>query len=217
MATSAVVVTLVFSASADGLAVGHEVDGEGGVYVEPAPILPFEKRSTQEQDPCTYFTQNYGRTTGMDWRKCILAVPFNEPFGRQIISAFRVIFDLESSTGYHEIPPPELELPPFSLNATLDMMEAKVNSRAYRNHWSFEYDLMVLFNRYRDGHTSLNTMCMHGYYWVHAYPIVLFEEEVKGKKVWEAWTVKKDWNMKNWQAAKLGDKIVMINDQPALE
>jgi len=155
--------------------------------------------------------------TGEDWRKCILAVPFNEPFARQTINAFRVIFDLESSTGYHENPPPELELPPFSLNATFDMIEEKINSKAYQNHWSFEYDLMVLFNRYRDGHTSLNTMCMHGYYWVHAYPIVLFEEKVKGKKVWEAWTVEKDWNAKNWQAAKLGDKLVMINDQPALE
>ncbi|KAG0639436.1 hypothetical protein HOY80DRAFT_1136781 [Tuber brumale] len=125
---SVAVVTSICLTAADGLAVGLEVDGEGGVYVKPAPILPLEKRTTQEQHPCTYFTQNYRRATGEDWRKCIPAVPFNGPFARQIISAFRVIFDLESSTGYHESPPPELEPPPFRLNARFDMMEAKANS-----------------------------------------------------------------------------------------
>ncbi|PWW78587.1 hypothetical protein C7212DRAFT_356630 [Tuber magnatum] len=185
VAVSAAVVTWICSTAANGLTIGPEVGGGDDSYVRPAPILPLEKMTAREQDPCTYFSQNHGRVTGEDWRKCILAVPFNEPFARPIIGALR--------------------------------MKAKINSRAYQNHWSFEYDLMVLFNRYRGGHTSLNTMCMREYYWIYAYPIVLFEEEVQGNKVWEAWTVEKDWSMKNWHGVKLGGRIVMINGQPALE
>ena len=58
---SAAAVTWIFSTAISGLTTWPQVDGEGGVYIEPAPILPLKKRVTQEQDPCTYFTQNYGR------------------------------------------------------------------------------------------------------------------------------------------------------------
>lgn len=61
MAVSAAAVTWIFSTVVSGITTWPEVDGEGGVYIEPAPILPLEKRTTQDQDPCTYFTQNYGR------------------------------------------------------------------------------------------------------------------------------------------------------------
>ncbi|CUS07825.1 unnamed protein product [Tuber aestivum] len=173
-AETAGIVIWICSTATNGLTPGPEVSGEDGVFVESALILPFEKRTAQEQGPCI---------TGKDWQKCILAVPSKEPFARQTIDALRVIFNLPSSTGYHESPPPELELPALNLNATFDKMEAKVNTEVYQNHWSFKPDLM----------------------------------EVKGRKVWEAWSVEKDRNVKSWEGAKLGDEVVMINDQPALE
>lgn len=61
---------------------------------------------------------------------------------------------MSSSTIYYADPTPELELVPFSLNKTLDTIEAKINDGKYENNWSFDYDMVQMFQMFRDGHTD---------------------------------------------------------------
>jgi hypothetical protein len=51
-------------------------------------------------------------------------------------------------------PTTELELTPFKLNETIAEIENNIKDMKYRNNWEFDYDVVKMFQKFRDGHTT---------------------------------------------------------------
>lgn len=94
------------------------------------------------------------------FRKCITAVPFNKDKATATLEMVRRFMGLSSSASYYADPTPELELQPFNINKTLDALEEKVENGKYDNNWSFDYDLVQMFQLFRDGHTDYEVGCL---------------------------------------------------------
>jgi hypothetical protein len=96
--------------------------------------------------------------SGLDaalFRKCIQNVPFDKEKAEKTVKNVRRFMLLESSSDYYIDPPTtELELQPFNLNKTFDTIESNIEKEVYKNNWSWEYDMVQLFQLYRDGHTD---------------------------------------------------------------
>lgn len=88
------------------------------------------------------------------FRKCINNVPFNKDKATETLAMIRKFMGLSSGSVYYIDPTPELELTPFNINKTLDTVEEKIKSGKYSNNWSFDYDLVQMFQWFRDGHTD---------------------------------------------------------------
>lgn len=124
---------------------------------------------------------------------------------------------VQSSVVYHLNPPPELELTPFNLNKTLDQIMDKVKSKdhSYKNNWEFDFDVVRMFYRFRDGHTLYEPACTHGFQYVHQYPIVAMANSTTGQP--DIYHVHKNYTSGSWQQGQLGSKIVKINGQKATD
>lgn len=185
-------------------------------------------------DPCKYYVENYGskRNTPSthspqielliatevgvkEWLECIQAVPFDRALSLKAVASLRILFGLQSSTVYHMKEHPELELRKFDFNATLASIEAKIDKGEYRNNWSFDYDIVSMVNQFRDGHTIYHPVCTHGYFYVHPFPIISLVDEDTGE--YGLYTVQKDWAAETWKAARLGDRLKLIDGQPATQ
>src|SRR5262249_10286106 len=66
----------------------------------------------------------------------------------------RKFLGLSSANVYFVNPAPELELKAFNVNKTLDTIEENIRNGHYRSNWSFDFDMVQLFQMFRDGHTD---------------------------------------------------------------
>ncbi|RPB08470.1 hypothetical protein P167DRAFT_567936 [Morchella conica CCBAS932] len=174
-----------------------------------------------KEDPCSVFAKKRGnRTQGLDaklWLACIKNVPFNQDRSEKTILGLRRMLGLQSSVVYHLNPPAELELQPFNVNKTLDEIEQKVKNKSntYKSNWEFDYDLVKMFYRFRDGHTLYEPACTHGYQYVHQYPVIAMADNTTGTP--EIYHIHKNYTTGSWQQGVLGQKISKINDMPAAD
>lgn len=78
-----------------------------------------------------------------------------------MVKNLRLFMELESSTDYWIDPPTvELDLVPFNLNKTFDKIQTNVEKDVYNNNWSFDYDMVQMFQLFRDGHTDYEVRFM---------------------------------------------------------
>lgn len=94
-------------------------------------------------------------------------MPFNQAKAADTIRNLRLFLGLSTTALYHIDPPTsELELQPFDLNHTLSNIESKIHNSEYASNWAFDYDVVKMFQLFRDGHTDyevcLCTTCYGG-------------------------------------------------------
>jgi hypothetical protein len=89
------------------------------------------------------------------WQKCIQNVPFDVDKATETIKNLRIFLGMDTYAPYFLDPPTsELELEPFNLNKTLSTIETNIKKGAYANNWSFDRDVVRMFQMFRDGHTA---------------------------------------------------------------
>ncbi|KAI5854398.1 hypothetical protein BZA05DRAFT_264462 [Tricharina praecox] len=172
-----------------------------------------------QSDPCAEFAETRGnRVTGLDanlFRRCIQSVPFDEDKATRTLHYLRMFLGLDTYAPYLVDPPvSELELEPFNLNETLSEIESNIKSGSYENNWSFDYDVVRMFQMFRDGHTDYETVCSHGFIYVHEFPIASI---ASGDGTPEIYHVIKNFAAAQWEEPRLGAKIKKINGKEPQE
>ncbi|KAA8910402.1 hypothetical protein FN846DRAFT_539597, partial [Sphaerosporella brunnea] len=185
----------------------------------PVAVLAAPANSKNEIDPCRTFAElQKGRVAGLDaklWRQCIQNVPFSATKAAATLKNLRIFLGMDTYAHYMLSPPTqELELSPFDLNKTLSAIEEKVGNAGYKSNWAFDRELVELFQSFRDGHTDYETVCTHGFLYVHDFPITSIASD---NGLPELYHVLKDFSATPWAPPKLGSKISTINGQPAAE
>jgi hypothetical protein len=106
----------------------------------------------------------FPEVTGLDAKlflRCIKNVPFNATKGSTTIANLRIFFGLDTLGEYYIDPPTsELELQPFNINKTLDRIDSNIRNNAYDSNWAFDYDVVKMFQLFRDGHTDYE-VCLY--------------------------------------------------------
>ncbi|TGZ80423.1 hypothetical protein EX30DRAFT_396419 [Ascodesmis nigricans] len=168
-----------------------------------------------QSDPCAEFVEtthkapSYSNLDAKLFRKCITSVPFNKDKAAATLAMIRQFMGMASSSVYYEDPTPELELQPFNINKTLDALDEKVKNGKYSNNWSFDYDVVQMFQLFRDGHMDYETICTHGYFYSHDFPVAALENAKGGLELYHV-LVDRSTSVKK---ATLGQRIKRINGQ----
>ncbi|KAI5792940.1 hypothetical protein FPQ18DRAFT_305310 [Pyronema domesticum] len=169
-----------------------------------------------DSDPCAEFAQTRGNAvTGLDaklWLRCIQNIPFRQSKAAETIRNLKIFFGLDTYAQYMINPPTtELELTPFKLNETIAEIENNIRDMKYRNNWEFDYDVVKMFQRFRDGHTDYQPVCTHGYLYVHDFPITAISKD--SSSLPDIYHVLADFESSIWRPPRLGQKIIKINGQ----
>lgn len=78
-----------------------------------------------------------------------------------------------AQTFFHNPPTPELRIKPVDLNGTFDEIEKKASSSdGYPDDYSFQTDLMKLYQSFHDGHVAYLPKCPVTFVFYHQYPLV---------------------------------------------
>lgn len=126
------------------------------------------------------------------------------------MSGIRMFLGMDSTAPYFNNPlAPELALQSFNLNDTLSKIDMNIENKAYDSNWAFDRDVVEMFQLFRDGHTDYETVCTHGFTYIHNYPIVSIAPANGGLP--EIYALVKNFASDIWEKPKLGAKIKKIN------
>ena len=102
------------------------------------------------------------------------SVPFDSERSVYIARQMRLFTQIYSAqTFFYDPPTPELRIKPVDLNGTFDDIEKKASSSdGYPDDYSFQVDLMKLYQSFRDGHVGYSPDCPTTFTFYHDYPLV---------------------------------------------